>query len=254
MEKRIYLDIDMDYFIEPIEKESVDNIRLFYDKECQVFSASSVVDKLKIRGINWCNSKISCFTNHKTSYTHWWISKKQDNLLIHIDAHSDIYRNTSKDLRLLHNGDLACYNYIWYGIRDGYIGEVYWVIPDSLKKLIDVKEAGSIINNDLILTKAVDEEGMHILIECVIITGEVKQIPIHICTIDQLPNVKGVCEHVTIATSPEFVPAASDEFVFELLEDFGASEAVAQNIYKQHKDMLNKTSEELQIAWKKLEK
>lgn len=254
MEKRIYLDIDMDYFIEPIEKESVDNIRLFHDRKCKVFSVDSVVDKLKVRGISWQNCKVSCFTNHKTSYTHWWISKKQDNLLIHIDAHSDLYRNNNKDLRLLHNGDIACFNYIWYGIRDGYIGEVYWVIPDSLKELLDVEKAGSIINNRLIVNKAVDMNGMHVMIQCIIITGEVKQILIHICTIDQLPDFKGVCDNVTIATSPEFVPAVCDEIVFELLEGFGASKTIAQRIYKRHKDMLEKTSEELQTAWKKIGK
>jgi hypothetical protein len=254
MEKRMYLDIDMDYFIEPIEKESIDNIRLFYDRKCKVFSVDSVVDKLKARSISWQNCKISCFTNHKTSYTHWWISKKQDNLLIHIDAHSDLYRNSNKDLRLLHNGDIACYNYIWYGIRDGYIGEVYWVIPDSLKELVDVEKADCIINHDLIVSKAVDRNGLHILIQCIIITGKVKQIPIHVCTIDQLPELKQGCDHVTIATSPEFVPAACDEFVFELLEGFDAPKDAAQNLYKQHKDMLEKTSEELQAAWRKLKK
>lgn len=254
MEKRIYLDIDMDFFIEPIEKESVDNIRLFHDRECRVFSVDTVVDKLKARGLNWQNSKVSCFTNHKISYTHWWISKKQDNLLIHIDAHSDLYRNSNKDLRLLHNGDIACYNYIWYGIRDGYIDEVYWVIPDSLKDLLDVEKADRIINSGLIASKAVDENGLHILMQCIVITGEVKEIPLHICTIDQLPEFKRVCDNVTIATSPEFVPAAGDELVFELLEGFGASKAAAQNIYNQHKDMLKKSSEELQEAWKKLEK
>ena len=252
MEKRIYLDIDMDYFIEPIEKESVDNIRLFHDRECKVLSVDSVVNNLKAKGVNWQNSKVNCFTNHKISYTHWWISKKQYNLLIHIDAHSDLYRNSNQDLRLLHNGDIACYNYIWYGIRDGYIGEVYWIIPDSLKELQDVEKAGSIINNDLIITKTVDLNGMHILMQCTIITGEVKQIPIHICTLDQLPELIGVCENVTIATSPEFVPASGDELVFELLEAFGASKDMAQNIFRQHKDMLNKTTEELQEAWKKL--
>ncbi|MDF2592310.1 MAG: hypothetical protein K0S75_1776 [Clostridia bacterium] len=254
MEKRIYLDIDMDYFVEPIEKESVDNIRLFHDKECEILSVNTVVEKLREQGLNWKNSKISCFTNHKTSYTHWWISKKQDNLLIHIDAHSDLYRNSNKDLRLLHNGDIACYNYIWYGIRDGYIGEVYWVIPDSLKDLLDVQKAENIINKELIAVKFVDEKGMHLQIQCINITGEIKQIPIHICTIDQLPGLEGVCDHVTIATSPEFVPAAADDLVFELIEGFGATKDAAQNIYNQHKNMLKRSPEELQAAWKKLEK
>jgi hypothetical protein len=254
MERRIYLDIDMDFFVEPIQKESVDNIRLFHDRECKVFSVNSVVDELKVRGVSWQNSKISCFTNHKTSYTHWWLTKKQDSILIHIDAHSDLYRNANKDLRLLHNGDIGCYNFIWYGIRDGFIGEVYWVIPDSLKELLHVKNAGNIINNSLIIDKAVDERGLHIRMECIVLTGVLKQITVHVCTIDQLPDFNRVCDHVTIATSPEFVPAACDELVLELLDAFGVSTVVSQNIYNQHKDMLKKTSEELKTAWEKIEK
>lgn len=238
MKNRIYLDIDMDFFVEPIEKESVDNQRLFHDKECKVFPVAPLVDKLNEKGLSWDKSKISCFTNHKTSYTHWWIMKKNACVLIHIDAHSDLYRNSCKDLRLLHNGDIGCYNYIWYGIRDCYINEVYWVIPDSLMELLKIEKASSIINSELIMEKSRDEMGLHILMECIVITGEVKQIPLHVCTIDMLPTIKGVCEKVTIATSPEFVPAACDELVFELLECFGAPAELAQNIYQQHKNML----------------
>jgi hypothetical protein len=193
-------------------------------------------------------------TNQKKSDTRWGRKKKQDSILIHIDAHSDLYRNTNKDLRLLHNGDIGCYNFIWYGIRDGFIGEVYWVIPDSLKELLHVKNAGNIINNSLIIDKAVDERGLHIRMECIVITGVLKQMTVHICTIDQLPDFNRVCDNVTIATSPEFVPAACDELVFELLDAFSVSTVVSQNIYNQHKDMLKKTSEELKTAWEKIEK
>jgi hypothetical protein len=254
MANGIYLDIDMDFFIEPIVKESVDNIRLYHDLEGTFFPVASVVDKLKVRGISWEESVISCFTNHKTSYTHWWISKKQGNLLIHIDAHSDLYRNSSRDLRLLHNGDIGCYNYIWYGIRDGFIGEVYWVIPESLGEILSVRYADSIINSNLIINRIADEKGLHILLECIVATGKTKQITVHVCAIEQLPSFNKVCDKVTIATSPEFIPANCDELVFELIKCFGAREAIAQNIYKQHKDMLNKTPEELHQAWEKIKK
>jgi hypothetical protein len=246
--------VDMDFFVEPIERESVDNTRLYHDKECRIFPVKPLVDKLYHKGISWEKNKISCFTNHKTTYTHWWITKNQNNLLIHIDAHSDLYRNSSRDLRLLNNGDMGCYNYIWYGIRDCYINEVYWVIPDSLNELLDVEKVGSIINNSLIIEKTCNEKGLHIIMECIVTTGEVKQIPVHVCTMDMLPCFKGICNKVTIATSPEFVPAASDELVFELLECFGAPSEMAQNVYRQHKDMLNKTAEELKIAWDKIKK
>lgn len=252
MNNDIYLDVDMDFFVLPIELVSVDNIRLYAEKPCETFAVAPFVEKLKQRGLDWHKEHISCFTNHKTSYTHWWIKKKKNNRLIHIDAHSDLYRNYHKDLRKLSNGDIGCYNYIWYGIRDEYIDEIYWVIPDSIGSLLDVEKACGIIHPDLIKTVNLDDSGLHIWMECVVITGEAKEIPIHVCTIDKLPMMNGTCQKVTLATSPEFIPAASDEMVFEYIEAFGADRSLAQNIYNQHKAMLQKTPEEIQEAWEKI--
>lgn len=252
MEKGIYLDIDMDFFVEPIEITSVDNIRLYHDRKSTALAVTPIVDKLREKGLSWDSSKVSCFTNHKVSYTHWWILKKSDNILIHIDAHSDMYRNSNQDLRKLHNGDIGCYNYIWYAIRDNYVGEVYWVIPDSLQEMLRQEAAARIINKNLIVDCTEDEKGLHIVMECIVITGELKRVPVHVCTVSQLPNFIGRCDKVTIATSPEFIPAASDELVFELLHAFDAPKDMAENIYRQHKSMLNKTPEELEQAWEKL--
>lgn len=254
MDKHIYLDVDMDYFVAPIEKASVDNIRLYHDKSCETEAVAPLVKKLKERGLKWQGDKISCFTNHKTSYTHWWISKKMDNTLIHIDAHSDLYRNSNKDLRKLSNSELGCYNYIWYGIRDGYIGEVYWVIPENIREFMELQNAPKIINKEMILDAYKDEEGLHIIVECIIITGEIKHVLVHVCTIDMLEEFNAICAKVTLATSPEFIPSAADEMVFDFIQSFGGSKEMAQNIFNQHKAMLNKRPEELRAAWDKINK
>ncbi|MDF2520601.1 MAG: hypothetical protein K0R84_1229 [Clostridia bacterium] len=252
MDKHIYLDVDMDYFVSPIVKVSVDNVRLYHNESSGVEAAAPAVKTLREHGLSWKAESISCFTNHKTSYTHWWISKKRDNILLHIDAHSDMYRNGSKDLRKLPNGNIQCYNYIWYGIRDEYIGEVYWVIPNSIKELMEPHRAPEIINKELISEVHRDDRGLHIIIECIVITGELKKVPVHVCTIDMLPHFDAVCHKVTLATSPEFVPASCDDFVFEFLLSFGGSKETAQNIYNQHKNMLDKTAEEIAAAWDKI--
>lgn len=252
MRKNIYLDIDMDFFVSPIEKASVDNVRLYHDKACSTQPAAPAAHRLRELRISWEQKDISCFTNHKTSYTHWWMMKKQDQLLIHIDAHSDLYRNSSKDLRLLHNGSIGCHNYIWYAIRDGYVAEVYWVIPDRLKELQSVEKAEAIVHKDLIVDKHADAQGLHIRVECIVLSGETKIIPLHVCTMSQLPVFDAACSKVTIATSPEFIPASADALIFELFESFGASETAARNVYKQHRDMLDKSPEELEEAWERL--
>lgn len=254
MDKHVYLDVDMDFFVSPIENVSVDNVRLYYDRSCSTAAIDPVVQRLKKCGLVWQTEKISCFTNHKTSYTHWWISKKQGNILVHIDAHSDMYRNSHKDLRMLSNSDIGCYNYIWYGIRDGYLGEVYWVIPDSIKEFMELENAQRIVNKELIQEVYKDDRGLHIIMGCTIVTGEVKQIPVNVCTIDLLPMFNACCDKVTLATSPEFLPAAADELVYDYIQCFGASRDMAQNIFNQHKTMLNRTAEELQEAWDKINK
>lgn len=253
MTKGIYLDIDMDYFVQPIQRASVDNLRLFHEADCTLLPAAPVIDRLKACGLSWDTKNIHCFTNHKKSYTYWWISKKQGNTVIHIDAHSDLYRNSGHDLRLLCNSQLGCYNYLWYAIRDGYTDEIYWVLPASLQHLISLEEAGRIVHPSIIEETCQDDEGLHIKMECIDITGTVRQILLHVCEISQLPYFGRSCEKVTIATSPEFIPAKADEMVFDLLDGFGVERTISLNVHKQHLDMLNVTPEALEAARKKLE-
>lgn len=249
----IYLDIDMDYFVQPIQKASVDNLRLFHEEDCALLPTAPVIDKLKASGLSWDIRNVHCFTNHKKSYTYWWISKKQGNTVIHIDAHSDLYRNGSRDLRLLPNSELGCYNYLWYAIRDGYADEIYWVLPESLHHLIKLEEAGRIVHPSIIGEACLDDGGLHIKMACIDIAGTVRQILLHVCEIRQLPYFGRSCEKVTIATSPEFIPAKADDLVFELLDGFGVDRSVSLNVHKQHLDMLSATPEALEAARKKLE-
>ncbi|MGE5632839.1 MAG: hypothetical protein ACM3TR_17365 [Caulobacteraceae bacterium] len=248
MEKGIYLDIDMDYFVTPVEKISVDNIRIFHDMECETSPVGPVADKLIESGLSWDKNVIHCFTNHKKSYTYWWMCKRKGYTVIHIDAHSDLYRNYNKDLRLLPNGEISCYNYLWYAIRDHYIDEIYWVIPDSQRFLIDDGKAEAIINRALIKNSYKDSKGMHIHFGCICIDGVEKDIVLHACTIEKLPYMKAACDIVTIATSPEFIPAKADSLVYELFECFDASDDVKKNIYRQHLDMLSKPKGEVEEA------
>lgn len=239
MENNIYLDIDMDYFIEPIEKSSVDNMRPFYNNDCVISDVKPVVSGLKKAGLKWERKAIHCFTNHKKSYTYWWMVKNMNCTVIHIDAHSDLYRNRERDLRTLSNGEIGCYNYLWYAIRDGYVAEIYWVVPDSLNAVcVDINYAESIIYQSLIKEKDVDENGLHILFECIDFSGCEKTVKLHVCSIEMLPSFDQTCETVTIATSPEFIPSKADHLIFKLFEQFGIEKATSDNIFNQHRDML----------------
>lgn len=248
MRKGYYLDIDMDYFVQPIQRSAVDNIRIFKADACETLPVSPVADRLARSGLSWDKKDVHCFTNHKKSYTYWWMDKQEGYTVIHIDAHSDLYRNGEKDLRLLPNSELGCYNYLWYAIRDGYIDEIYWVVPEAIEDIIDSGRAGEIINASLITGIREDEAGLHINFCCIDIRGLEKEIQLHVCLAENLPSFDAKCKRVTIATSPEFIPERADELVFELLECFGAGDDLKHNIYKQHKDMLLKPEAEVEEA------
>ncbi len=237
MNKAVYLDIDMDFFVEPIQKESVDNLRLFFDEACLLLPTAPVMERLKACGLTWEARNVHCFTNHKKSYTYWWMTKNQGRTVIHIDAHSDLYRNSSRDLRQLPNSELGCYNYLWYAIRDGYVDEVYWVLPDSLDCLVSQDKASRIIHASLIQETSLDDKGLHIQMQCIDITGYARHVLLHVCQLHQLPYFGKTCDKVTIATSPEFIPAKADALIFELCDGFGVDRSVAHNIYQQHQDM-----------------
>lgn len=245
--RKILLDIDMDYFVSPIQKVSFDNIRLYYDSECLITPVNHLSDNLKNKKIIWKNN-IHCFTNHKKSYTYWWIDKPQNAMVIHIDAHSDLYRNTSCDLRRLPNNNIQCYNYLWYAIRDCYVNEIFWIIPSEISNIIDIDYAKNIININLIKQVFLNNQVLTIIFECICINNERKTITLHVCTIDNMPLYNITCDFVTIATSPEFIPQAADNLIFELFNEFSVDFCVCQNIYNQHKDLLNKKKEEIESA------
>lgn len=250
----IYLDIDMDYFVEPIELVSVDNVRVYWDKPCTLLPVGPLFQQLEESGLRWDRGNVHYFTNHKKSYTYWWMSKNKNNTVIHIDAHSDLYRNSNKDLRLLPNGELRCYNYLWYAIRDGYVDEIYWVLPTSLKHLMNEESAGLIVNKALIRECSRDEYGLHINFDCIDISGTEKSIRLHVCELAMLPKFNRTCDKVTIATSPEFIPERADCLIGELFKGFGADESAIGNINRQHKALLDIPGEELRAAKRKIGK
>ena len=248
MKKKIYLDIDMDYFVLPIERSSVDNLRPYAAEECSVSPVKPVFDKLAESRLTWDTAKVHGFTNHMKSYTYWWMQKKIGCSIIHIDAHSDLYRNSKADLRMLSNGEIRCYNYLWYGLRDGYVDEVFWVIPEDLQELLMESRAGEIINQALIEETYMEGGALNIIFRCIDINGVLKSIRLCVCTLDKLPafhesKYNREIERVTIATSPEFIPEKADELIYDLLGGFGLDKDKCDNLYKQHKAMIKNTAD-----------
>lgn len=228
------MDIDLDYLVRPVNKIGTNNVRMYKNDYCIVDNVEYFVNNLVKNGFLICSDK-KFFTNHRKSYTYWWIKKKKDMTLIHIDAHSDLYGNSLRDLTLLSDIDMGCDNYIWYGIRDGYISKIYWVVPDGLYDLSDPELACRFLGKNILACHNYVDGRLLMKMNVKTRTGD-KVIDYTVCTLDKLPEINGV-ELLTVATSPEFTPEEADAEIFKALELLGASDEEFGRIKKLHFEM-----------------
>jgi hypothetical protein len=230
----IYVDIDLDYLVKPVQLKSTNNIRTYKNNHCEVSDADEFIEKIKNKGLLNVRER-KFFTNHKKSYTYWWIRKMYDMTLIHIDAHSDLYRNRNMNLTILNNMEMGCDDYIWYGIRDGFISKIFWVVPEGLYDLGSMELAKQFISESMIIDSSCEEGVMKIKFSVSTRVGE-KEISYTICTIDKLPKIEGA-EMLTVATSPEFVPEAADCVFERVLNELGAADEEIKRIMDMHANM-----------------
>lgn len=230
----VYVDIDLDYLVKPIQQKSINNIRTYKNNDCQISDTEVFIEQLKNKGLMNVKEK-KFFTNHKKSYTYWWIRKMYDMTLIHIDAHSDLYRNRTRDLMTLCDTDMGCDDYIWYALRDGFISKIYWVIPDGLYDLSNIELSRQFISESMILNCSCEDRAMKIRFSVNTRIGE-REIDYTICTIDKLPYIESA-EMLTVATSPEFVPETADSVFEKVLFELGAKDEEIKRIIDMHRSM-----------------
>lgn len=230
----VYVDIDLDYLVKPVQKKSINNIRILKNCQCEISDTDVFVNQLKSKGLLNAREK-KFFTNHKKSYTYWWVKRMYNMTLIHIDAHSDLYRNRSRDLTFLGDMDMACDDYIWYGIRDGFISRIFWVIPEGLYDLSNRELSRQFISESMINHVNCGDGIMEISFSVNTRIGE-REILYSICTIDKLPEIEAA-ELLTVATSPEFVPEAADCVFEKVLHELGAKDEEIERIMKLHREM-----------------
>jgi hypothetical protein len=236
MKRPIYLDIDMDYFVKPVFKYSVNGMRLYKNEECLLDDVGIFFEKL--------NDKISMpvekhiFTNHKKSYIYWWMKKLKNCILVHIDAHSDLYRNKQKDLRFISDIDMNCDDYLWFALRDDFIDEIYWVCPEDTIYLSDRNSAMNIIGPGMVNNMELVGDIVNIDFEVINRSGTEKKIKLHVLTIDNLPELKNSTAMLTMATSPEFVPSAADKLIGEINTYLNFSADNIEYVKRMHENML----------------
>lgn len=230
----IYLDIDLDYIVKPVEIKSINGIRSYAGNDCSVGGFEILMERLKSLGLDKALDK-KFFTSHRKSYTYWWIKKRMDMTLIHIDAHSDLYRNRSYDITGLKDTDMGCDDYIWYALRDGFISRLYWIVPEGLLDFKNKELHRKFISDEMLIDFKNYDDKLEMTFKVLTRIGE-KKIPYTICTADKL-CIREKPELMTVATSPEFVPLKADESIFSALKELGASYSDVERITKMHTEM-----------------
>lgn len=230
----LYLDIDLDYFIWPVLRESVANHRP-PTTEWKATDPASLLDLLKAKKIELGPHRY-LFTNHMQSHLRWWISRQPDNVVIHIDAHSDLYGHSQRDLKNL--AMLGCQNYLWHAIREGLLGEIYWVIPDGLLDTSDTNLVANMFTPEQVADVSTQAGILHIELICQTPAGE-KIIPYHILSAQQLPIFNQRAQIITVATSPEFIPREADYLVSSMGKELQIDQSVLAKVLQQHQEMSN---------------
>lgn len=242
MKNPVLIDIDIDYFVKPVYQNTVNGIRLYKDELCIIENVHDFFKKLETK-ISIPQEK-HIFTNHRKSYIYWWMKRLKNCTLIHIDAHSDLYRNKQNDLRHLSDVDMNCDDYLWYALRDDFIDEIFWVCPDEFIDTACMDKLEKMFSPSMI--KSVGTENGMINVNLDIITRSVfgKIIKVHILKIDDLPCFNTKSLMLTMATSPEFIPASADILIDQVNSVIGFDDSSVLNIKKQHHKMLHAAEEE----------
>lgn len=232
----LYLDIDLDYFVMPIMKESSANHRPASDEAFRIMEPAGLFSLLSKKEIAF-GQKRYLFTNHMQSHLRWWLNRTTDNTVIHIDAHSDLYGHSSRCLNNLKM--LGCQNYLWHSIREGLISEIYWVFPDGAVDITDPGLLQTMFAPSQLGHVSLQDDILHVDLRCELPCGQEKKVAYHLLQAADLPVFRTTAEIITVATSPEFIPREADKLIFSVGRFFHLDETVIKNVVNQHTEMKN---------------
>ena len=230
----LYLDIDLDYFVAPIIKQSIANHRPQDYQPSHIQNPQVLFQLLQQKGITLGQQRY-LFINHMQSHLRWWLNKKKDNVVVHIDAHSDLYGHTQPNLANLPM--LGCQNYLWHSIREGLVGEIYWVMPENTLDTTNPEILYSMFSPAQVGGVEVKDHILRAELLCVLPGEKPKVIPYHLLQAKDLPAFQQEAEIITIASSPEFIPRQADHLIESVGKIFGLADGLLNKVIEQHQEM-----------------
>ncbi len=230
----LYLDIDLDYFVAPIIKQSIANHRPTAHQPVHIGEPQELFHLLQQKGITLGDRRY-LFINHMQSHLRWWLHGKKNNVVIHIDAHSDLYGHSHPDLSTLPM--LGCQNYLWHSIREGLVGEIYWVLPENAVDITDPAILYSMFTPAQVGKIQIRDHILHAELNCVLPGERPKVIPYHLLKAKNLPVFREPAEIVTVASSPEFIPRQADPLINAVGKIVGLDDHLLIKVLRQHQEM-----------------
>lgn len=194
----VYLDVDADILFAPRNNGGAASNQFAW------ISPDDLVNHLKVAGLDWSESVLSAFTDHKEAYFVWKDLHVVDQRLVHVDSHLDCYGTFSW---MLH-----CGNFLRRALDEHMFSEVIWVIPNWLWEQGDflTYDSPAIPGERWTLTRRSREIRWRCRNKALIRVVRFEEFLMPSCTVT----------HVTFATSPGFVPGygiRSIQRLFDLL-------------------------------------
>jgi len=124
-------------------------------------------------------SRIFRIENHDQALSIWRDSGCVDRILIHVDAHHDMWWVAPGEV-------ITIANYISPSLRDGLLREIYWVVPDRSWESADNRR--QILHHLYRIQEQFPGGPQHIDIRRDRISSTLLGKPLHICAVDGLPK------------------------------------------------------------------
>lgn len=129
---------------------------------------------------------IHVIEHHDSAYSIWRDAGVRRRVLLHIDAHHDLYGSWFHTKKPGRTARINISNFIYAAITDELVREVIWVVPDATwttraGRRDIVRELGKMAQNPSTkkpMLRISDDR----------ISGTALGCPIHVCTLDNLPN------------------------------------------------------------------
>jgi tetratricopeptide (TPR) repeat protein len=125
-------------------------------------------------------TRVVLMENHDEAYFVWRDAGTKDRILVHVDAHHDMWW-------IAENSSITIANFICPALREKMVREVFWVVPDQTWDL--PRSRKSLFLHLMEITKSYPDSTKAIEVGKKSVSAVVLGKPLTICSVDELPEI-----------------------------------------------------------------